>query len=83
MMVQVQLPDGTVQEYPEGSTPYDIALKIGARLQKLCETNGVISRALPGDALAFSPPLIITEAEADEIVSILVPVIKNFLAETA
>ncbi|MEY3794462.1 MAG: hypothetical protein RLZZ521_1791, partial [Pseudomonadota bacterium] len=29
------------------------------------------------------PPLIITTAEADEIVSILVPLIKSFLAENA
>jgi len=42
---------------------FDAKHKIGARLAKLCEANGVISRGLPGDALAFSPPLIITEAE--------------------
>ncbi len=41
------------------------SLKIGARLVKLCEANGVIARTLPNDSLAFSPPLIITEAEID------------------
>jgi 4-aminobutyrate--pyruvate transaminase len=46
---------------------FDPAAKIGARLVKLCEANGVISRALPGDVLAFSPPLIITKAEVDEM----------------
>lgn len=46
---------------------FDPAHKVGARLAKLCEAHGVIARALPGDALAFSPPLIITEAEVDEM----------------
>ncbi len=41
--------------------------KVGMRLTKLCEANGVIARALPNDALAFSPPLIITQAEIDEM----------------
>jgi 4-aminobutyrate--pyruvate transaminase len=43
------------------------AAKIGARLTKLCEANGVIARSLPGDVLAFSPPLIMTTAEVDEM----------------
>jgi 4-aminobutyrate--pyruvate transaminase len=34
---------------------------------KLGEDNGVILRGLPGDSIAFSPPLIITEAEVDEM----------------
>ena len=46
---------------------FDPALKIGARLAKLCEEHGVLSRNLAGDVLAFSPPLIITEAEIDEM----------------
>jgi 4-aminobutyrate--pyruvate transaminase len=48
---------------------FDPKEKVGARLVKLGEENGVISRALTGDALAFSPPLIITEAEIDEMVA--------------
>ena len=47
---------------------FDPALKMGARAVKLGEQHGVISRALANDTLAFSPPLIITEAEVDEIV---------------
>ncbi len=43
------------------------AAKIGARLVKLCEQHGVIARALPNDALAFSPPLIMTVAEVDQM----------------
>ena len=46
---------------------FDPALKIGGRLSKLCEANGVIGRILPNDVLAFSPPLIITVAEIDEL----------------
>ena len=46
---------------------FDPAAKIGGRLAKLCEANGVIARPLSGDALAFSPPLIITAAEIDEM----------------
>jgi 4-aminobutyrate---pyruvate transaminase len=48
---------------------FDPALKMGARLAKLGETHGVISRALPNDTLAFSPPLIITEAEVTEMLN--------------
>ncbi len=42
---------------------FDPALKMGPRLVKLCEAHGVIARGLPNDTLAFSPPLIMTEAE--------------------
>ncbi len=52
----------------ERRTCFDPALKVGARLAKLCEAHGVIGRALPGDVLAFSPPLIITESEIDDMV---------------
>jgi 4-aminobutyrate--pyruvate transaminase len=46
---------------------FDPKQKIGARLAKLAEENGVINRVLANDTLAFSPPLIITEAEIDEM----------------
>ncbi len=48
---------------------FDPKAKIGARLVKLGEQHGVIGRILPGDVLAFSPPLIITEAEVDEMLT--------------
>ncbi len=48
--------------------PFDPAQKIGPRLAKIAEANGLIMRALPGDGIAFSPPLIIT---AEEIVDML------------
>jgi 4-aminobutyrate--pyruvate transaminase len=47
---------------------FDAALKIGPRLAKLGEEQGVILRGLANDTIAFSPPLIMTEAEVDEMV---------------
>ena len=41
--------------------------KIGPRLTALMQENGVIGRVCPGDALAFSPPLIISIAEIDDM----------------
>ena len=46
---------------------FDPALKIAGRLAKLGEQHGVICRGLPNDTIAFSPPLIITTAEIDEM----------------
>jgi len=57
------------------------AMKIGARLAKLCEKHGVIARALPGDALAFSPPLIITIAEIDEMLARVQGAVDELTAE--
>ncbi len=41
--------------------------KVGARLNMLLEEHGVIGRVVAGDSLCFSPPLIITQAEIDEM----------------
>ena len=46
---------------------FDPARKVGPQLATLCEKHGVIARALPGDTLAFSPPLVITEAEVTQM----------------
>jgi 4-aminobutyrate--pyruvate transaminase len=40
---------------------------MGLRLTKLGEQHGIISRGLPSDAVAFSPPLIMTVAEINEM----------------
>ena len=45
---------------------FDPAVKIGERIQRAALDHGLISRAL-GDRLALCPPLIIEEAQADEI----------------
>lgn len=46
---------------------FDPAAKVGPRLLKAMEEAGVIGRAVANDSLCFSPPLIITEAEVDEM----------------
>ena len=46
---------------------FEPSAKIGGRLTKLIEQNGVIGRTVPGDILCFSPPLIISEAEVNEM----------------
>jgi len=51
----------------EAGRNFDPNQKFVARLTKLCEQHGVIARGLPSDSLAFSPPLIITEAEITEM----------------
>jgi len=48
---------------------FDPTLKVAGRTAANCLKLGLISRALPNsDALAFSPPLVVTEAEVDEII---------------
>jgi len=48
---------------------FEPAAKVGARLGKLCEKHGLIGRAMVNDSVAFSPPLIITEGEVDEMLN--------------
>ena len=51
---------------PLNRTPFDPAMKAGARLAELALSEGLIVRAM-GDAVAFCPPLIITAAQVDEM----------------
>jgi 4-aminobutyrate--pyruvate transaminase len=51
----------------EARRNFDAKEKVGGRLAALCESNGVIARSLPGDSLAFSPPMIITQDEVAEM----------------
>ncbi|MBF0268922.1 MAG: aspartate aminotransferase family protein [Alphaproteobacteria bacterium] len=46
---------------------FDPAQAIGAKVVAAAEQEGVILRAMAGDAIAFSPPLIITQSEIDEM----------------
>jgi L-2,4-diaminobutyrate transaminase len=49
--------------------PFDPSLKVGPRVARACLDRGLITRALPAaDTIAFSPPLIITDSEIDELV---------------
>jgi len=55
----------------EQRTPFDPARKVGPMVAAACMERGLIARALPhADVLGFAPPLVLTTAEADEIVSI-------------
>ena len=47
---------------------FDPARKLAARLVGLGEEHGLILRALPNDSIAFSPPLVISAAEVEEMV---------------
>lgn len=46
---------------------FDPAQGVGAYCAQQSQEEGLIHRALMGDALAFCPPMIITEAEIDEM----------------
>jgi len=46
---------------------FPAALGVGAKVVERAQDEGVILRAMAGDIVAFSPPLIITEAEVDEM----------------
>ncbi|MSP00186.1 MAG: aspartate aminotransferase family protein [Acetobacteraceae bacterium] len=48
---------------------FDPREKIGIRLTKLCEQNGVIVRSVANDSLCFSPPLVITTGEIDDMLT--------------
>ncbi len=41
---------------------------VGAYLAKRAEAHGLILRAMPGDVIAFSPPLIISAADIEELI---------------
>jgi len=46
---------------------FDPKAGVGAFLIRRAQHHGTILRSMPGDIVAFSPPLIITEAEIDEM----------------
>jgi len=50
-------------------TNFDPKAKVGARLTKLCEENGVIGRSVLNDTLCFSPPLVITKEDIDDMLT--------------
>lgn len=47
--------------------PFDPALKRGPRLAELVLEEGLILRSLPGDAIGFCPPLIVSEKQLNEL----------------
>jgi len=46
---------------------FDPSHKIAAQAVSIIQKHGVILRALPGDIIGFCPPLIISEAEIDDM----------------
>jgi len=48
---------------------FDPAARVVWKLSALAQQHGVILRALPGDAIAFCPPLVLTEADIGEIMT--------------
>jgi 4-aminobutyrate--pyruvate transaminase len=52
-------------EDPATRKPFDPARGVGAYFVKRAQAHGLITRVLGGDVIAFSPPLIISEAEID------------------
>ncbi len=48
---------------------FDPKAKVGGRFTKICEENGVIARSVTNDAICFSPPLIISKEEIDEMLT--------------
>jgi len=57
---------------------FDPALKVGARISATARERGVIARAMPhGDILGFAPPLVLTKAEAEEIVDAVAAAVRT------
>ncbi|MBL8324297.1 MAG: aminotransferase class III-fold pyridoxal phosphate-dependent enzyme [Rubrivivax sp.] len=54
---------------PKMRKPFDAALGVGAYLAKAAQNQGLIVRVMAGDIIAFSPPLVITETEIDELLA--------------
>lgn len=63
---------------------FDPQLKVGARISKAARDRGLIARAMPqSDTLGFAPPLVVTEAEIDEIVDLAYQATKQVMDELA
>lgn len=61
---------------------FDPDLKVGARISQAARDRGLIARAMPhGDILGFAPPLVMTEAEIDEMVGIAKAAVDSVFVE--
>ncbi|MBL8266531.1 aminotransferase [Steroidobacter sp.] len=57
---------------------FEPTAKVGARLSAAARKRGLITRAMPhGDILGFAPPLVLTRADADQIVGIVSEAVKE------
>ncbi|MDH2405289.1 aminotransferase [Bradyrhizobium sp. SSUT18] len=63
---------------------FESQLKVGARISKAARDRGLIVRAMPhGDILGFAPPLIVSEAEIDQIIDLAYRATKQVMDELA
>lgn len=61
---------------------FDPQLKVAPRIAKAARDRGLIVRAMPhGDIIGFAPPLIVSEAEIDEIVDLAYRATKQVMNE--
>ena len=67
-------------EDPAAHQPFDPKRGVGAYFVKRAQAHGLITRVLGGDIIAFSPPLIITEAEIDRLLDITERALADTLA---
>ena len=58
---------------------FDPALKVGERIYEKLKQRGVLTR-FRGDAIFYAPPLVISEAEVDRLVSVTRDAVKSVLA---
>lgn len=78
-----ELASGAVKEIRGQGLMIGIELsKPCAALMKQCLDNGLLISVTADTVVRLVPPLILTEAQADEVVSILCPLISNLLKET-
>ncbi|MBS0639815.1 MAG: aminotransferase [Acetobacteraceae bacterium] len=68
-----------VQDKATGAA-FDPALKVGARAEKAARKHGLIARFI-GDRIAFSPPLIVTRDDIDDIAGRLGRALDDVAAE--
>ena len=52
---------------PAARKPFEPGRGVGAYLVRQAQAHGLILRVMAGDIVAFSPPLVISEAEVDEM----------------
>ena len=56
-------------EKPKARKPFEASRGVAAYLARAAQNHGLIVRVMAGDIVAFSPPLVITEAEIDELLA--------------
>ena len=59
---------------------FDPSLSVGARISKAARARHLIARAMPhGDILGFSPPLVMTPGEVDEMIDIAEAAVRDVM----